>query len=112
MAEQLVDDHDRRVVGRTVLVAVPIYIETAFALLAQPGLTATTRGPLRDEVRELRSDFQAFHECIRHDLAVHRDQLGLEAAIEAWNEIDSDTLAWFTGAVEESLANIITSTPC
>jgi hypothetical protein len=44
-------------------------------LLRIPGLPASARGSLRGEIRGLRDDFEAFHECIRHDVAAHRDQL-------------------------------------
>ena len=104
----LTDDYERRVVGRVVLVFAPIYIDSAFALLKKKsGLAEQDRRHLRDGIRQLRDDFEEFFSRIRHDLAAHRDAVALDVAIEAWNEIDSDTLAWFCAAVDESIDDII-----
>lgn len=108
MSKHLTDDYERRVVGRMVLVFAPIYIGCAFALLnRRPGLTESDRRQLREGTRELRGDFEGFYDRIRHDFAAHRDAIPLDLAIEAWNEIDSDTLAWFCTAVDESIADIV-----
>lgn len=108
MSMNLTDDYERRVVGRMVLVFAPIYIDSAFSLLKKkPGLAEQDRRQLRDGIRQLRSDFEDFYDRIRHDLAAHRDAIALDAAIEAWNEIDSDTLAWFCSAVDDSIDDII-----
>lgn len=108
MSSQLADDYERRIVGRMVLVFAPVYIESAFSLLKKrPGLTELDRRQLRDGVRKLRSDFEDFYDRIRHDLAAHRDTLPLDVAIEAWNEIDSDTLAWFCAVTDESIEDIV-----
>jgi len=108
MSTHLVDDYERRVVGRMVLVLAPIYIESAFGLLKKrPGLTEPDRKQLRDDIRRLRGDFEEFYDRIRHDLAAHRDAVSLDVAIEAWNEIDSDTLAWFCTAADESIEDIV-----
>jgi hypothetical protein len=104
---QLADDYEARVVGRMVLVFAPIYVECAFRLLKRPGgLSEPDRRELRAAVCELRDDFEEFYERIRNDLSAHRDVLDLDLAIEAWNEIDSDTLLWFCAAADESLADI------
>lgn len=108
MSVHLADDYERRVVGRMVLVFAPIYIDSAFALLRKkPGLAEQDRRQLQNGIRRLRSDFEDFYDRIRHDLAAHRDVVALDVAIEAWNEIDSDTLAWFCSAVDESIGDII-----
>jgi hypothetical protein len=108
MSMNITDDYERRVVGRMVLVFAPIYVDSAFALLKKKsGLAEQDRKQLRDGIRRLRSDFEDFYARIRHDLAAHRDAVALDVAIEAWNEIDSDTLAWFCSAVDESIGAII-----
>jgi len=108
MTTQLSNDYDRRVVGRMVLVFAPIYIEAAFGIRKKPpGLREADRAQLRNGIRQLRSDFEEFYDRIRHDLAAHRDAMPLDIAIEAWNEIDSDTLAWFCAAAQESIEDII-----
>lgn len=109
MAGRLADDYERRIVGRMVLIFVPIYVEAAFGLLKQPGMPSPDRVRLREGVRTLQEDFAEFHDRIRHDLAAHRDDLPLDAAIEAWNEIDSDTLAWFCEAADENICGIVDS---
>jgi hypothetical protein len=111
LADNLPNDHDRRVVGRVVLVFVPLYVGEAFALLRRSGLPDKTRLPLRAAVKEIRTDFDEFHDRIRHDLAAHRDDLDLDVAIEAWNEIDDDTLGWFVTAAQQSFANIVDAHP-
>ena len=106
---RLADDYEARVVGRMVLVFAPVYVECAFRILKRPGgLPDSDRRDLRNAVRALRADFDEFYERVRNDLSAHRDVLDLELAIEAWNEIDSDTLTWFCTAAEESLADIAT----
>ncbi|HEX6204996.1 MAG TPA: hypothetical protein VFZ29_04235 [Solirubrobacterales bacterium] len=108
MSMHLADDYERRVVGRMVLVFAPVYIDSAFALLKRkPGLAQQDRTQLRNAIRRLRNDFEDYYDRIRHDLAAHRDALALDVAVEAWNEIDSDTLAWFCSAVDESIKDII-----
>lgn len=107
MSSQLADDYERRVVGRMVLVFAPIYVDTAFGLLKQPGLSDSDRKQLRDGLRHLRSDYEDFYVRIRHDLAAHRDALPLDVAVEAWNEIDSDTLLWFCTMADENVAELI-----
>lgn len=104
---QLRDDYEARVVGRMVLVFAPIYVECAFRILKKRGgLSEPDRRELRSAVCQLRDDFEEFYERIRNDLAAHRDVLDLDLAIEAWNEIDSDTPLWFCAAVDESLRDI------
>lgn len=103
---QLCDDYEARVVGRMVLVFAPVYIECAFRLLKKPGLSDPDRRQLREAVRTLRNDFESYHSHIRNDLSAHRDVIDLALAIEAWNEVDSDTLSWFCVAAEENLSDI------
>jgi hypothetical protein len=103
---RLCDDYEARVVGRMVLVFAPIYIECAFRLLKKPGLSDPDRRQLREAVRALRDDFEGYYSQIRNDLSAHRDVIGLDLAIEAWNEIDSDTLDWFCVAAEENIGDI------
>lgn len=103
---ELCDDYEARVVGRMVLVFAPIYIECAFRLLKKPGLSDPNRRHLREAVRALRDDFEGYYSQIRNDLSAHRDVIDLELAIEAWNEVDSDTLSWFCAGAEENLSNI------
>jgi hypothetical protein len=108
MTSHLADDYDRRVVGRMVLVLAPIYVESAFGILKKrPGLDEADRKQLRNGVRQLRADFEQFYDRIRNDLAAHRDAMPLDLAIEVWNEIDSDTLAWFCTGAQESIEDIV-----
>lgn len=111
LADNLADDHERRIVGRLVLVFLPLYVEEAFTFLRRGALLDEIRLPLRDEVKKLRSDFDEFYKRIRHDLAAHRDDVPLDVALEAWNEIDDGTLAWFVDAAEASFANIVRAHP-
>lgn len=107
MSGHLADDYEARVVGRMVLVFGPIYVECAFRLLKRPGgLREVDRQEMRKAVREMRDDFDAFYGQIRNDLSAHRDVLELDLAIEAWNEIDTDTLLWFTESATENLTEI------
>ncbi len=111
MAAEIRDDHRRRIVGRMVLVFVPQYVDVAYMLLRRPGLTPAQVGRLRRKVRALRSDYDRYHSRIRDDLGAHRDDLELDVLIDAWNEIDSDTLGWFVTAAEESFAEIVAAHP-
>lgn len=106
ISAQICDDYEARVVGRMVLVFAPVYVECAFRILKKPGLSDSDRRQLREAVRALRDDFEGYYSQIRNDLSAHRDVIDLELAIEAWNEVDSDTLSWFCAAAEENLSNI------
>lgn len=44
---------------------------------------------------QLKRDYEGYYRTVRHSLAAHRQDLPLEDAIEAWNQVDSDTLDWF-----------------
>lgn len=108
ISSELADDYESRVVGRMVLVYAPVYVECAFRLLKKyGGLARQDRNELRDAVRAVRDDFEGYYERVRNDLSAHRDVLGLDLAIEAWNEIDSDTLLWFCTTASESFDDIV-----
>jgi len=111
ITRQLADDYERRVVGRLIMILLPAYIEAARAITRSPELLPLQKRELRTRLRRLEKDFVEFYAQIRHDLAAHRDDMPLDEAIEAWNQIDSDTLDWFLEHSLESMRGLVAAHP-
>lgn len=100
MADKLPLDHEKRVVGRLVFIYAPIVVEELFVLARTSGLTPSQKRSVRERIRALRDDLDAFHGKIRDGLIAHRDELTLVELIDLWNEIDASTLEWFVTNAE------------